>query len=156
TGTFLRAYAAAARGVEAAGDRTIPGLRDRVAILEAVAAAHAKKYDQAIAALTPPAAAEATRAKPVGPPVSKPTHELFGEILLSAGKPKEAVAQFKIALERHPGRALSLLGLARAEAVVGNKPEARIAYGRLLGMWKNADADLPELAEVKAFVQANG
>ncbi|MEO5959761.1 MAG: tetratricopeptide repeat protein, partial [Opitutaceae bacterium] len=28
TGTFLRAYAAAARGVAAAGDRTIPGLRD--------------------------------------------------------------------------------------------------------------------------------
>ena len=37
----------------------------------------------------------------------KPTHELFGEILLRAGKPQEAAAQFRTALLRQPNRARS-------------------------------------------------
>ena len=57
---------------------------------------------------------EATNA-PYGPPsLIKPSHELFGEILLRAGKPAEASEQFKVALLRQPNRARSLQGLARA------------------------------------------
>jgi hypothetical protein len=59
---------------------------------------------------------EATSA-PYGPPsLIKPSHELFGEILLRAGKPTDAAEQFKISLLRQPNRARSLLGLARATA----------------------------------------
>lgn len=59
---------------------------------------------------------EATGA-PYGPPsLIKPSHELFGEILLRAGKPAEAAEQFKISLLRQPNRARSLLGLSRATA----------------------------------------
>ena len=62
---------------------------------------------------------------PYGPPnLIKPTHELFGEILLRAGKPAEAAEQFKIALLRQPNRARSLLGAARAAAQSGNQAAA--------------------------------
>lgn len=43
----------------------------------------------------------------------KPTHELFGEVLLSLGKRDEARRQFTLALERAPNRRLSLAGLTR-------------------------------------------
>ena len=46
----------------------------------------------------------------------KPTHELFGEVLLSLGKRDEARRQFTLALERAPNRALSFAGLTRASA----------------------------------------
>jgi tetratricopeptide (TPR) repeat protein len=51
-----------------------------------------------------------------GPPTPpKPTHELYGEFLLQAGKPQEARQQFERALQRAPGRRLSLGGLAKAQ-----------------------------------------
>ena len=46
----------------------------------------------------------------------KPTHELFGEVLLSLGKRDEARRQFALALERAPNRRLSLAGLTKAMA----------------------------------------
>ena len=62
-------------------------------------------------------AVEETLGAPSGPPdVLKPSHELYGELLLAAGKPKEAAEQFKISLRRMPNRAASLAGLRAAEA----------------------------------------
>ena len=50
-----------------------------------------------------------------GPPVPiKPPHEFVGELLLQAGRPKDAVAQFDLSLKSAPGRALSLQGRERA------------------------------------------
>jgi hypothetical protein len=51
---------------------------------------------------------------PGPPPLIKPSHELFGEILLRAGRREEAAAQFATSLFRHPGRALSLRGAEQA------------------------------------------
>lgn len=57
---------------------------------------------------------------PSGPPdVLKPSHELYGELLLEAGRPKEAIEQFRISLERMPNRAASLAGMNAAKAASG-------------------------------------
>lgn len=157
TPTFMRAYAAATTtGTMPKGADAPASQRPRVALLEGVAAAHAKDYSRAIAILTPLAETEAKGGKPIAPPIAKPANELLGEVLLAASKPQDAVAQFKISLDRYPGRALSVLGLARAEAAAGDKTAARATYGRLLEIWKQADANLPELAEARAFVKAAG
>ena len=59
---------------------------------------------------------EETLGVPSGPPDTfKPAHELYGELLLRAGKKKEAAEQFRIELTRTPNRAASLAGLAAAE-----------------------------------------
>ena len=51
-----------------------------------------------------------------GPPVPvKPSHELFGEILLDLDRPEEAEEQFELGLARAPNRSLLVSGLARAE-----------------------------------------
>lgn len=51
---------------------------------------------------------------PGPPPLIKPSHELFGEILLRAGRREEAARQFATALFRHPGRLASLRGAEQA------------------------------------------
>jgi Tfp pilus assembly protein PilF len=91
---------------------------------------------------------------PSGPPsLIKPANELFGELLLKAGKPREAAEQFKAALLRQPNRAHSLIGSARAAAQRGDKAGAALAYQKFLDQWKLADADLPELAEANAYLR---
>jgi tetratricopeptide (TPR) repeat protein len=90
---------------------------------------------------------------PSGPPdLIKPTHELYGEVLLFIDRPKEAQQQFERALFRHPNRARSLLGLARAAAQFGHIQATRQAYANFLNIWKQADPDLPELHEAKEFL----
>ncbi len=54
-----------------------------------------------------------------GPPLPvKPSHELFGEVLLELKRPKEAKIQFELALSRTPGRALSLRGVEKSNLIV--------------------------------------
>jgi tetratricopeptide (TPR) repeat protein len=90
-----------------------------------------------------------------GPAMERTVHELLGEALLAAGKPKEAFEQFQAVLDARPNRALSLLGAARAAKAAGYTHTARARYGALAELWKDADADLPELAEVKAGANEN-
>ena len=77
--------------------------------------------DRAIAGAKSAAALEDGLNYEFGPPdVVKPAHELLGEMLLEAGRPADARKEFEAALARYPGRALSLLGLARAASKAGD------------------------------------
>ena len=91
---------------------------------------------------------------PSGPPsLIKPSHEFMGEILLSAGRPKEAAEQFGVALLRQPNRARSLLGIARANAKSGDTKAAVEAYSKLVRQWNQADPELPELREAQDYLK---
>jgi predicted Zn-dependent protease len=91
---------------------------------------------------------------PSGPPaLIKPTHELYGEILLFMDQPREAQRQFERSLLWHANRARSLLGLARASTQSGDLHSTRNAYATFLPIWNQADPDLPELHEAKQFLQ---
>ena len=146
---FIRALSAAIRGAEVNYEPT--GIRGfEVAALSAsIKGDHAK----AIELMQKATALEEQMSPPSGPPILiKPSHELFGEILLRAGKPAEAAKQFKIALLRQPNRARSLLGAARAAAQSGDSAAARAAYTKLLEQWKQADDGLPELREARQYL----
>jgi Tfp pilus assembly protein PilF len=54
----------------------------------------------------------------------KPANEVYGELLLKAGRPKEALEQFRASLLRTPNRAASLAGAARAARDAGDLPAA--------------------------------
>ncbi len=59
-----------------------------------------------------------------GPPVPvKPGHEFVADLLMEVRRPGEAIPEFEASLKRHPGRALSLLGLYRAATAVKNTAE---------------------------------
>lgn len=62
------------------------------------------------------AALEARQGLVAGPPAPiKPVSELYGELLLAAGRKKEAAERFARELERHPNRTLSVRGLEAAK-----------------------------------------
>ena len=80
----------------------------------------------------------------------KPIHELYGEQLLAADRPDDARAQFTASLLRTPNRPLSLLGLARAYAALGDEEAARKLYQKLADVWK--DRDFPVLEEANRYL----
>ena len=164
---FTRGYASA-RNASTEFEKSLAGLRAMAPVsgptnemleirqLEISANAAAKKedYPQAIEFMRRATALEESLSPPSGPPgLIKPTHELFGEILLRAGQAEAAAEQFKIALLRQPNRARSLLGSARAAMAMGDRSTAALAYEKLVDQWKNADADFPELREAREFLK---
>jgi serine/threonine protein kinase/tetratricopeptide (TPR) repeat protein len=81
---------------------------------------------------------------------------LRGLAYLQLKDPRNAIASFEDATRRkglayNTGSpyALSFLGLGRAYVMAGNKAEAKKAYDVFFTEWKNADSDLPVIAEAK-------
>ena len=81
---------------------------------------------------------------------------LRGEALLAAQKGADAVSEFQKILD-HPGlvagdpiSALARLQLGRAFLASGNARQASSAYRTFLDLWKDADPDVPVLAQAKA------
>jgi tetratricopeptide (TPR) repeat protein len=171
---FVRGYAAAKRGdpaIAAAARTTVARLADTVLSHgDSLAARSLGVMDRELRALltladggSEPALAllrEATAmedALPMdfGPPaIVKPSHELFGEVLLQLHRPADAQREFTRALALAPGRARALIGLIRSAAAAGDRPVAEAAYRLLAANWRSADGDLRELADLRQLVAA--
>ncbi len=134
------------------------GLREQAAImlleLDAVAATLAGTPAVAFSRMDQAVALQAKMPKPIGRPYPvKGADELYGELLLEAGRAADAVAWFERALARTPNRSRAVLGLARAAAKAGDAAKSRRAYEQFLVNWNDADPGLPELAEARAALQ---
>jgi tetratricopeptide (TPR) repeat protein len=150
---FVRGLASAWKGSQTTGSVSEGA---NIGELEILAVASAAKGDHAQAAKLMRQAVEREEqmGPPSGPPgLIKPPHELFGELLLRAGKAEEAAAQFSASLLRQPNRARSLLGAARAAAKLGDRVTAEATYQKLLAQWQQADPDLPELKEARDYLK---
>ncbi len=109
-----------------------------------------QKREAAIALLRNSGSMEDTLPAEFGPPdIVKPTHELLGEYLLAVQRPAEAQREFQHALELAPGRFAALYGLAHASLAIGDSGEADRALSQLEVNWHDADAQLPEVAELR-------
>jgi len=142
-----------------AGERDSGTFKLDVAIMErelfALSEIAAKRPASAVEALEAAVALEKELPPPLGPPRPvKPAHELFGEILLSLGRPKDAAREFETALDRWPNRSASVLGLARAKLQSGDLAAAERQYRRFLTNWSRADPNLPELKEAQNALAA--
>ena len=79
-----------------------------------------------------------------------------GKAFLALHQGKEAAAEFQKYLDHKglglnsPLAALAHLQLGRAYALSGDKAKARSAYEDFLGLWKNADPDIPIYRQAKA------
>jgi tetratricopeptide (TPR) repeat protein len=106
---------------------------------------------EALSALDRAAAAQARLPKPIGRPYPpKGADELYGEVLLQTGRPKDAVVWFERALARTPNRSRAVLGLARAAAKAGDAAKSRTAYKQFLANWRSADPGRSEVKEAQA------
>ncbi len=81
---------------------------------------------------------------------------LRGEAYLADHKGAEAAKEFQAMIdhryisENYVNGALAHLGLGRAYALQGDKPNARLAYQDFFTLWKDADPNLPVLLQAKA------
>jgi hypothetical protein len=79
-----------------------------------------------------------------------------GEAYLQAHNGTAAALEFQKIIDHlgyvlnSPVAPLARLGLARAYALAGDKDKCRTAYQDFLGLWKNADPDIPILKEAQA------
>jgi hypothetical protein len=94
---------------------------------------------------------EVTDKAPVTPAELLPARELEGDMLLLAGKYKEARAAYQATLARERNRARSIFGKARTAELAGDRRAAAADYREFLRLMAKADGDRPELATAKAF-----
>ncbi len=155
-GDAARAERALAELKRRAGSREARNFQADAAVMEkelaALVALGAGRGEDAVLRMQEAVALEEKLPPPMGPPRPLlPASELFGEILLEGGRPREATAEFERSLGRWPNRSRSVLGLARAAAALGNREAARRHYRRLLENWRVADPDLKELEEARKW-----
>jgi tetratricopeptide (TPR) repeat protein len=121
-------------------------LRGRAAAVRGNLAAGLKQLTQA--------AELEDRELPSGPiELGVSARERLGETLLSANRGKDALREFRRALELHPRRARVLLGCARAATSI-NDPAAPGYWSELASVWQHADSDTPGFEEMRRAVAA--
>ncbi|MEO7474223.1 MAG: hypothetical protein ABIY46_02720 [Gemmatimonadales bacterium] len=72
-----------------------------------------------------------------------PLRQQLGEVLLAAGRPKEAERSYREDLVRYPNNGWSLHGLAEALKAQGREKEAALARARFEKAWSRADVKPP-------------
>ena len=120
--------------------------------LIAVARMKEGKSDEALEHAAKAAAIEEKQDPPSGPAYPmKPSHELYGELLLEAGKYEDSIAALETSLQRTPNRTASLLAMARAALKTGNMELAAESYKKLQTFLSEADSYVVFLKEVRGF-----
>jgi tetratricopeptide (TPR) repeat protein len=111
------------------------------------------KQNEALKAMSAAADAEdKTEKHPVTPGVPKPARELYGDMLLQSGMPREALAAYEATLKKEPNRLGAYLGAAKAAEKAGDDAKARDYYEKIVAMTDGADQTRTELADARAFV----
>jgi len=80
--------------------------------------------------------------------LAMPAREMLGDMLMEMKKPREALVEYKAALEESPNRFDSLYGAAQAAQLSGNAKVARQYYAKLVAVC-SAGADRPELEQAR-------
>ena len=78
----------------------------------------------------------------------------LADAYLELGQRDEAIAEYERILRVNPNYPLAQFHLAKAYEGKGDQKRAQLAYRNFLQIWKDADADLPEVLEAKARLAA--
>ncbi len=95
-----------------------------------------------------------TEKNPITPGEVLPARELYGDMLLAAGRHAEAVSAYQAALERSPNRFNSLYGAGRAAELAGDAEAARGFYTQLVEICPAPTGEREELAHAQSFLAA--
>jgi tetratricopeptide (TPR) repeat protein len=75
--------------------------------------------------------------------------DCLGNAYLDAAHLEESIGEYQRILGLNQNYPLAQYHLAQAYQRKGQVAEARAAYERFLQIWKNADADIPEVVDAK-------
>ncbi len=79
-----------------------------------------------------------------------PARELLGDMLLEAGQPAAALAEYEASFVRDPNRFRGLYGAARAADAAGDRDKAAAYSSKLLELAKGSDTIRPEIDWARA------
>ena len=112
--------------------------------------------DEALQTMSDAADAEdKTEKHPVTPGQLTPARELYGAMLLQAGKPADALAAFEATLRKEPNRLDAILGAAdaaAAAAAAGDKGKAKQYYAAATALASDASVDRPGVVKARAWL----
>lgn len=104
------------------------------------------KKAEALAAMSAVAAVEdKTDKAAVTPGPIAPAREMYGFMLLEAGRAKEALAAFEAVTKKEPNRFLALYGAGKAAEATKQRSRARGYYRRIVEICADAGNERPEL-----------
>ena len=95
---------------------------------------------------------DASEKHPVTPGPVKPARELLGELLLTIGRPPDALAAFESTLQSSPNRFNGLYGAAKAAQAIGQREKARQYFSSLLQV-SDPGSTRPELSTARSYLQ---
>jgi tetratricopeptide (TPR) repeat protein len=113
------------------------------------------KHEEALKLLSAAADAEdKTEKAPVTPGPIAPARELYGEMLLERGMPKEALTAFEATKAKEPNRFRGFLGAAQAAEKLGDKAKAKENYEKLVAL-VDEKTDRPQVAAARKYLASN-
>jgi len=112
------------------------------------------KEDEAVAFVEEAVEKEKEMHPAYGPPEPMvPPMELYGEVLLEAGRYDEAAEAFEAMMVRMPNRTRSILGAARTADAMGDVARAAEHYQRLAEIWSDSE-ETPRLKETRTYLNS--
>ena len=112
------------------------------------------EVDPAIEVMQQAAALEGSTDKhAVTPGEVLPAAELYGDMLLEAGRYEQALAAYRSALQRAPLRFNSLYGAGKAAAGIGDEVMAKKYFVELLSITSGAEEPRSRIKEIRAFMK---
>ncbi len=90
----------------------------------------------------------------ISPGPLAPARELLGYMLLEAGQPKAALAEFETAVAKEPNRFRGLYGAGRAAEATGDLDRARQHYSQLIEVVGEGASDRPELRHIRQITRS--
>ncbi|HMJ54964.1 MAG TPA: hypothetical protein VK540_22970 [Polyangiaceae bacterium] len=120
--------------------------REETLLARAKAATRGAKLE--LEALERAARAESEHPTP-GPVWLPPARSTLAAALLAAGRAKQALTEYERVLDVHTRHAPALLGAARAARAAADEAKAKTYFALLAEQWRDADADLPVVSEVR-------
>ena len=82
-----------------------------------------------------------------------PLEDCLANAYLELGQPDEAIKEYERILRLNPNYPRAQYHLAQAYQRTGQPERARAAYERFLQVWKDADADAPELIAARRHLE---
>jgi tetratricopeptide (TPR) repeat protein len=86
----------------------------------------------------------------------RPEQESLGYAYLQSQQWEKARDAFHEALHERPKSGLALYGIAQSYAMAGDAAQAVGAYKEFLLSWSQADSDLPQVKQAKAWLRSHG
>ncbi len=119
-------------------------------VVRGLATCAAGKHPEGIEILKAAAAREdATQKHAVTPGLLLPAREVLADVILTWGKPSDALREYETVLAKEPNRYRAFAGAAQAAAKAGDSKQAAYYSARMLELAGSADTARPEIAQAR-------